>query len=171
MEAEQRDHVPYRDWARAGFLELCPGNIVDYTMVEDTISAAAGMFRLEALGLDPAMSWTLSQRLMAPTAERGGIEVIEIMQTMMGMSPAMKKLEILLRDHEMLHEHNTAARFCFGNVRVAQDGNENIKPMKNRSIGRIDITVAWVIAMAAAMAKDAEKPDLSEALENPGFSL
>lgn len=29
-------------------------------MVEDTISAAAGMFRLEALGLDPAMSWTLS---------------------------------------------------------------------------------------------------------------
>ena len=43
--------------------------------------------------------------------------------------------------------------------------------MKNRSIGRIDITVAWVIAMAAAMAKDAEKPDLSEALENPGFSL
>ncbi len=42
---------------------------------------------------------------------------------------------------------------------------------KNRSIGRIDITVAWVIAMAAAMAKDAEKPDLSEALENPGFSL
>lgn len=26
LEAEQRDHVPYRDWARAGFLELCPGD-------------------------------------------------------------------------------------------------------------------------------------------------
>ena len=25
LEAEQRDHVPYRDWGRAGFLELCPG--------------------------------------------------------------------------------------------------------------------------------------------------
>ena len=30
VEAEQRDHVPYRDWARAGFLELCEGDIVDY---------------------------------------------------------------------------------------------------------------------------------------------
>ena len=162
VEAEQRDHVPYRDWARAGFIELCPGNIVDYSMVEDTISAAASLFRMEVLGLDPAMSWTLSQRLMEPTAERGGIEVIEIMQTMMGMSPAMKKLEILLRDREMLHEHNTAARWCFGNVRVAQDGNENMKPMKNRSIGRIDITVAWIIAMAAAMAKMPKGPDIND---------
>ena len=42
---------------------------------------------------------------------------------------------------------------------------------KNRSIGRIDITVAWIIAMAAAMAKDAEKPDLAAVMERPGFSL
>ena len=35
--AERRDHVPYRDWERAGFLTLCDGDIINYTDVEDTI--------------------------------------------------------------------------------------------------------------------------------------
>ena len=166
VEAEQRDHVPYRDWARAGFLELCEGDIVDYSRVEEVIREAADAFDLITLGLDPAMSWTLSQRLM-----QGGIEVLEISQTMLGMSPATKKLEVLIRAHQMLHEHNTCARWNFGNVRCAVDGNENMKPMKNRSTGRIDITVAWIIAMATAMVKEAAKPDLAAAMERPGFSL
>ncbi|HIY16767.1 MAG TPA: terminase [Candidatus Intestinimonas stercorigallinarum] len=165
-EAEQRDHVPYQDWARAGFLELCEGDIVDYSRVEEVIREAADAFDLITLGLDPAMSWTLSQRLM-----QGGIEVLEISQTMLGMSPATKKLEVLIRAHQMLHEHNTCARWNFGNVRCAVDGNENMKPIKDRSTGRIDITVAWIIAMATAMVKEAAKPDLAAAMERPGFSL
>ena len=99
------------------------------------------------------------------------MEVIEISQTMMGMSPATKQVELLLRKHEMLHEHNTAARWCFGNVRCATDGNENLKPMKNRSVGRIDISVAWIIAMATAMMKGAGKPDLNTALERGDFTF
>ena len=165
-EAEQRDHVSYRDWARAGFLELCEGDIVDYSRVEEVIREAADTFDLITLGLDPAMSWTLSQRLM-----QGGIKVLEISQTMLGMSPATKKLEVLIRAHQMLHEHNTCARWNFGNVRCAVDGNENMKPMKNRSTGRIDITVAWIIAMATAMVKEAAKPDLNDALEQGDFTF
>ena len=51
----------------------------------------------------------------------------------------------------MTHEKNPCGRWCFGNVRTAVDGNENIKPMKNRSIDRIDIAVGWINAMATAM--------------------
>ena len=168
---ENRDGVPYGDWMRAEFLQGCPGDIIDYDAVEQTIWQAAAEFDLVTLGLDPALSWTLSQRLMQGTPEHDGLEVIEISQTMMGMSPATKQVELLLRKHEMLHEHNTAARWCFGNVRCATDGNENLKPMKNRSVGRIDISVAWIIAMATAMAKGAQKPDLAAALTRPDFSL
>ena len=170
-ERENRDGVPYRDWIRAEFLTGCPGDIVDYAMVEESIWEAAGMFRIRALGLDPAMAWTLSSRLMEGNMAQPGLEVITISQGMMGMSPAMKRLELLLRKHEMRHEHNTCARWCFGNVRCAVDGNENIKPMKNRSVGRIDVTVAWIIAMAAAMVKEQEPPDLAAAMARPDFSL
>ena len=166
VEAEQRDHVPYRDWARAEFLTLCPGDMVDYTMVEDTVARCAQVFDLDTLGVDPYLSRTLTQRLM----DRG-ISVIEIPQTIKELSPAMKELERLLRSHEMRHEHNTAARWCFGNVRCHVDGNENLKPMKNRSTGRIDMAVAWIIAMATAMVKDAAKPDLNTALERGDFTF
>ena len=168
---ETRDGVPYGDWLRADFLQGCEGDIIDYDAVEQTIWQAAEEFDLACLGLDPAMSWTLSQRLMQSTAEHEAIQVVEIRQNMTGMSPATKQLELLLRKGMMLHEHNTAARWCFGNVRCATDGNENMKPMKNRSVGRIDIAVAWIIAMAAAMLCDTEKPDLAAALGRADFTL
>ena len=170
-EAEQRDHVPYRDWKRAGFLELCPGDMVDFSMVEDTIFACAERYQMETLGVDPYLSRTLTQRLMQPRDGRQGVNVIEIPQTMLSLSPAMKELERLIRGHEMLHVHNTCARWNFGNVRCAVDGNENIKPMKNKSTGRIDITVAWIIAMAVALFKANSKPDLGDVLEAGAFTL
>ena len=188
-EAEQRDHVPYRDWKRAGFLELCPGDMVDFSMVEDTIFDCAAKYQIEMLGVDPYLSRTLTQRLMNPAArqravedagpyEMGGgmyvpkpVEVIEIPQTMLHLSPAMKELERLIRGHEMLHIHNTCARWCFGNVRCAVDGNENIKPMKNKSTGRIDIAVAWIIAMATEMVARNRTGGLDSALESGFFTL
>ena len=83
----------------------------------------------------------------------------------------MKELEQLIRKGEMRHAHNTCARWNFGNVRCTVDGNENIKPMKNRSIGRIDITVSWIIAMATAMQRRSAPPDLSAALERGDYSM
>ena len=165
-EAERRDHVPYRDWERAGFLELCEGDMIDFSRVEEAVSQATQRYRLECLGVDPYLSRTLTQRLM----DRG-LTVVEIPQTMAHMSPAMKEVERLIRSHQMLHVHNTCARWCFGNVRCAVDGNENMKPMKNRSIGRIDIAVAWIIAMATAIVIANQKTDLAAAMDRPGFSL
>ena len=165
-DAERRDHVPYRDWARAGFLELCEGDMIDFIQVEEAVVQAALQYQLEMLGVDPYLSRTLTQRL----TERG-LNVVEIPQTMPSLSPAMKELERLIRLHLMLHVHNTCARWCFGNVRCAVDGNENMKPMKNRSIGRIDITVSWIISMAVALVAANQKPDLAAAMDRPGFSL
>jgi phage terminase large subunit-like protein len=166
-DAEIRDHVPYRDWERAGFIHLCDGDIIDYTQIEETIMEDRGRYQLRCLGTDPYLSRTLTQRLMDQ-----GVEVIEIPQTMTGMSPAMKELERLIRAHEMLHVHNTAARWCFGNVRCAVDGNENQKPMKNRSTGRIDIAVAWIIAMATALQfENLPEDKLRHAVDSGEFSF
>ena len=171
LEAEQRDHVPYRDWERAGFIHLCEGDMIDYNEVEYAIHYAVDVYDLKLVGVDPYLSRTLTQRLSTSTEDFPGVEVIEIPQTMLSMSPPMKELERMIRAHEMLHVHNTCARWCFGNVRCAVDGNENMKPMKNRSTGRIDIAVAWIIAVAAWMVTQNRKRDLAEAMESPDFSL
>ena len=146
IEAEKRDHVPYQDWARAEYLTLCDGDMVDFTQIEDTILQASKDYRLMVLGVDPYLSRMMSGRL-----EKAKITTVEIRQNMADMSPAMKDMEVQLRGGHMVHEHNTCARWNFGNTRCATDGNANIKPMKNLSTGRIDITVAWIICHATAM--------------------
>lgn len=153
LEAEKRDDVPYRDWERAGFLKLCKGDMVDSRDIIDAVLYAAEQYDLRILGVDQHLTQTIT-----PTLQDAGIEVMAIAQTMLGMSPAMKELERMIRKREMLHVHNTCARWNFSNVRCAVDGNENIKPMKDRSIGRIDIIVAWIIAVAVWMFYKVQNP-------------
>lgn len=159
IEAEKRDHVPYQDWARAEYLTLCDGDMNDFQQIEDTILEASRTYKLVCLGVDPYLSRMMSGRL-----EKAKLTVVEIRQNMADMSPAMKDMEVKLRGGEMVHEHNTCARWNFGNTRCATDGNANIKPMKNLSTGRIDITVAWIICHATAMLAPANS--LSERVQS-----
>ncbi|HML46309.1 MAG TPA: terminase large subunit, partial [Clostridia bacterium] len=147
-EREKRDGVPFSRWVKAGLIHATEGNAVDYGAVEARILELTGEYDVELLGVDPWNSQMLTQRLM-----QAGLEVLEVPQTFGGMSPAMKDMERLLLRGDMTHEKNDVARWCFGNVRNAVDGNENLKPMKNRSPDRIDITVAWIIAVAAARSR------------------
>lgn len=163
--AERRDHVPYRDWARAGFIELCEGDIIDYSMVEDRIRWARESFDLKMVGFDPYLSRTITQRL-SPL-----VGIIEIPQDLKNMSPAMKEIEDMMTRHQLLHIHNTCFRWNFGNVRNYVDGNGNCKPVKNRSPGRIDAAVASIIVMAVWMIAKNQKPDLAAAVAEPGFTL
>ncbi len=144
-ERSLRDHVDFDKWTKTGYIKTTPGDAVDYDYVESEIIKASQDYEIILLGTDQWNSRMLTQHLA-----KEQINVAEIPQTMNGMSPAMKETERLTRKGEMYHEKNLAARWCWGNVRVATDGNENIKPMKNRSIDRIDITVAEINAMAAA---------------------
>lgn len=152
-ERELRDHVPFSSWVKNKYISATPGDAVDYEFVEARITALSKQYQIEMLGTDQWNSRMLTQRL-----ERIDIQCIEIAQTINGMSTAMKDMERLLRRKEMTHEKNPVARWCFGNVKVAVDGNENMKPMKNKSIGRIDITVAWINAMATAALNESLTP-------------
>ena len=163
--AEIRDNVPYRNWERAGFLKICPGDTIDYADVETTIAEAKHTFDLKMVGFDPYLSRTITQRLIPI------VSVVEIPQDMKNMSPAMKEVERGMLEHTMRHVHNTCFRWTFGNVRCAVDGNENTKPMKNRSPGRIDPAVALIIAVAVWMIDRNKKPDLAAAMERGGFTL
>lgn len=163
--AERRDHAPYRDWARAGFLTICEGDVIDYADLERTIQEAKELYDLKAVGFDPYLSRTITQRLMPI------VDTIEIPQDMRNMSPAMKEIKEGMLQHEILHVHNTCFRWTFGNVRIAVDGNENTKPMKNRSRGRIDPVVALIIAVAVWMIYRNKKPDLADAVARFDFSL
>ena len=145
-ERVRRDHVPYDRWVNQKILHTTPGNVIDYDFVEARIMAQKQQYNIQMLATDPWNSRMLTQRLM-----KADIEVAEVAQNMANMSPAMKEIERLMKADMMTHEPNPLARWCFGNVNIAVDGNGNIKPMKNKSIERIDLTVADINAMSVAI--------------------
>jgi phage terminase large subunit-like protein len=144
-----RDHVPYDRWVNEKILHATAGNVVDYDFVKARIETIAQQYKLAYLCTDPWNSRMLTQQL-----EKVDIETIEVGQNMANMSPAMKEIERLMKTGLMTHEKNALARWCFGNVNVAVDGNGNIKPMKNKSRDRIDPIVALINAMAIAITQE-----------------
>lgn len=164
QERSKRDKVDFDKWVNDGFVKTTPGNCIDFDFIESEIYRVSDEYELRMLGVDPYLSRMLTQHAM-----KEGINVVEIPQDMKNMSPAMKEIERLLRNELISHETNPCARWCFGNVRIATDGNENMKPMKNKSIGRIDITVAWIIAMATALMN--EVVSLNDKIMSDDWSL
>ena len=146
-ERGTRDHVPYEKWVRDGYLEATPGNVVDYGLVAAGIVAICQRYNVANIFCDPWQLEYLKQLL--PTEIQA--KFIEIPQTMAGMSCGMKEIERMMRAVELTHTKNPVGRWSFGNVCVAMDGNGNQKPMKNKSIERIDPTVALINGMAGAI--------------------
>lgn len=150
-ERVRKNGIPYDSWSRQKYLTLTPGNVVDYNYVESIITTASQQYEIVMIGSDP---W--NSRMLTTNLKNKAIEVTEVPQNMGGMSPAMKHIEKLFRSKQLFHEKNPVARWCFGNVVIAVDGNENIKPMKNKSYEKIDITVSMINAMAVAMEYEME---------------
>lgn len=95
---EREDHVPYRDWIRAGFLHGCEGDIIDFEAVADAVVQAAQDYDLRMVGFDPYLGATVMQRIRERLA--GTVtEVVEIPQGIRSISPPMKELERLIRAH------------------------------------------------------------------------
>lgn len=151
-ERIKRDHVPYDKWVKSKHLHATPGDTVDYDFVEARIKALALQYEIEYLCTDPWNSRMLTQRLA-----KADIESLEVPQTVSGLSPGMKELERLMRSGQLTHEKHPVARWCFGNVAIVVDGNENIKPMKNKSRDRIDVIIALINAMNIAVRLEGEE--------------
>lgn len=145
-ERVRRDKVPYEKWIKEKSLIATDGNAVDYEVVQTHIEELATLYKIKYLCADPWNSAQMTQNLA-----KKGIQTVEIKQTIAEMSPSMKNIEVLMRTGKFTHEVNGLVRWAFGNVVVFTDGNANVKPMKDRSIEKIDPIVALVDAMNAAI--------------------
>lgn len=146
-ERVTRDHVPYDVWAKKDFIHTTPGNVVDFAYIKNHIERLEMEYKIKHYCGDPWHLEILRQLLPRQISQK----FIEIPQTLNGMSPAMKEFERLMRGKLISHEANPCGRWAFGNVVVRPDGNDNIKPLKDRAIEKIDPIVAGINAMAGAV--------------------
>jgi phage terminase large subunit-like protein len=147
------DGVDYNAWAGQGLLDVTQGSTIDYSRIRDYINAIDRLYDVQYYCADPWHLEILKQLC------GGGIEskFVDIPQNVTGMGPGMSELERQFRAGEISHRQNQLGRYCFDCVVVNPDGNENIKPMKNRSKGRIDPICALVNAASAAIGQEAKR--------------
>lgn len=165
QERIREDHVPYDQWAAQGWIRPTEGDQIDYTVIEERIQEARKLYNVLELDGDKTFAAMLWQRL-----EQDRLTCVDIPQQYATLTDPMNYLETLLRkrvrevdEHgdeitspALTHEPHPVARWCFGNTSISKNGNAQIKMVKQhkgRSLDRtkrIDLTVAWVCAMARA---------------------
>ena len=184
----REDKVPYDRWAADGWVYPTPGDVIDYTCIEERILEASRLYNVLEICSDRTFAAMLIQRL-----EARGLVCVDIPQRYSSLTDPMNQIEILLRGKTsvpvvmdgadesgadvalreipaLTHEPNPVARWCFGNTSIHKNGSGQIKYVKERRgkgvvrTKRIDLVAAWVIAMARARFYE-ERIDLNAVLD------
>jgi phage terminase large subunit-like protein len=159
-EAAKRDRVPYRQWAKEGFVTLTEGDICDYDAVRDYVLSFAEKNKVRAVAIDRYNATHLTTQL---TAE--GIEMKPYGQGFVSMSSPSKLLETLIISKKLRHGGNPVLTWQVSNVEIKVDDAGNIKPSKKNasSTGRIDAPVALIMALGLCSGESRgpeEEPEL-----------
>ena len=145
-ERQEEDMCPYKDWIRDGNMLSHPGKGTDFRLLRQQLNEINNQFPIMQLGIDPFSAAQLSQEL-----ENDGIPVVKYRQNFASLSPPCKALENWVLTNQIQHNNDPVLRWGLTNTRVEIDSNENIKPTKIKSTGRVDMIFALVMAIGIAI--------------------
>lgn len=154
VERSERDHIPYTQWIREGWLQASPGRAISKLAILRQIVALDERYGIEAIAYD---RWRMED--LQALANDEGITLPALRpfgQGFKDMSPAVEATENLFLNGELEHPNSPVLTYCAACVTLEADAAGNRKPSKLRSTGRIDGIVALVMALGTA-AKSAEK--------------
>ena len=138
----RKDHVPYQEWMRKGYLTATPGDVIDYAYIKADVKQAMDQFDVRQINVD---RWNSSQLVVDLQTE--GAPIATFGQGFASMSAPTKELEKLILAGQISHDGNPAMSWMIDNVTVKTDEAGNFKPDKKKSIERIDGVVAMIMAL------------------------
>ncbi len=160
--AREKSHLaPFLQWAKEGWLELTPGNVVDYGFIRTRFRELAKRYPIVELAYDQTYAEETTQALeqgvvdaTGKTIEEGtGVPRIIFPQTLMAFTAPSKEFERLVLAGKMEHNGHPVLSWQIGHVRVKTDANQNIRPVKpsRDDVRKIDGVVAAIMALGRAM--------------------
>ena len=150
IEAEQRDRVPYREWAAQGYLELTEGNAIDQRLIFRRVQELHKRFPFfnRQIRLDDYNAPQFVQDLQAD-----GFVPIPVSPKARGISAPSKELLRLVMECKINHGDNPLLNWQAAQCDVVEDTEGNIRPVKGKGEARkrIDGILASVYAISGAM--------------------
>lgn len=142
----REDGVQYNVWADSGSLIATEGNVVDYTVIKQTILNLHSAYKILEISYDP---WNATQLTTELVAE--GVKLVPCRQGFASLSAPTKELEKLIASGSLDHNAHPVLEWMASNVVVVKDAAGNIKPSKEKSADKIDGIVALIMALSARM--------------------
>lgn len=142
----RRDHVPYDQWAKRGFIQTTEGNVVHYGFIERFICELGERYNIREIAHD---RWNAT--MMVQTLEDDGFTMVPFGQGFKDMSPPTKELMRIVLEHKLCHGGYPVLRWNMDNAYVRTDPAGNLKLDKEKSTEKVDGAVALVMALDRAM--------------------
>lgn len=137
----------YKQWAKEGYLTICPGYDNDLSEVADWIASLKRDYDIRVLrcGYDQRFAKDFLNRM-----EEYGIETEMIQQSKEVMSAPMKQVEAELKGRLINYGRNPVDMWCFGNASMEVDNLGRVMCVKinKQHSRRIDGAVTTVILYA-----------------------
>lgn len=154
LERVRRDHVPYDQWVKDGWITQTPGNVVDYEAVRSFLKQWGKEFDVREIAFDPWNATDLVTRLQ----EQDGFICTQLRQGYASLSAPTKALERAVLGRELRHDGNPVLRWNISNIAVETDPAGNLKLSKKVSTERIDGAAALVNAIWSMLNATTKEP-------------
>lgn len=148
---ERQDRVPYREWAKKGWVTMTEGDVIDYDVVYRHIVDLCERWDVRGIAID---RWNATGTITRLAAE--GLPVKPFGQGFASMSAPIKALEAAILKKAVRFGDNRSLEWQFSNATVKQDPAGNVKlvkPKDHSSPVRIDAAVATVMGVGLALAE------------------
>ncbi|WP_338630419.1 terminase large subunit [Clostridium baratii] len=146
-QVSKEDREKYEEWARSGFVIICPGNEVDYS---DVVAWFVSLYKKHKVKVYKVGYDRWNAKSFKAEMEDYGFELEKIEQKVSEMSNPMKLLEADLKANLVNYNQNPIDKWCLENTSIKIDSLGRIMPIKVQDIKlrHIDGAVTMIIAYA-----------------------
>jgi phage terminase large subunit-like protein len=152
-ERHKRNYSNLLEWSEIGAINLTDGNVIDHQLIRNAINLLNENFRIKFINYDRAFATTLVTELT-----QDGIEMTPFGQGFMSMGAPTSEFERMILNKELNHGFNPVMRWMMGNILILRDAAGNMKIDKSNNDSKVDGPIANVMAIAAYMQSQVEKP-------------
>lgn len=138
----------YKEWADAGYIEVCEGNDIDLTVVADFFYKLQKNYgiKLYKCGYDQkfAKDWLKRMEMYGWTKEYGDVEMV--LQDAKTLNNAINLVEADLKARLINYNENPVDKWCFENASLKVNDQRQALVIKTEDAKKIDGTVTLVSA-------------------------